>query len=38
MNQTEGRKQAIYNFIDGFTKENHYPPTIREIGNAIGVH
>jgi len=38
MNQTEDRKQAIYNFIDDFTKKNHYPPTIREIGNAIGVH
>lgn len=38
MNQTENRKQAIYDFIDSFSRENHYPPTIREIGNAIDVH
>ena len=38
MNQTEDRKQAIYDFIDSFTHEYHYPPTIREIGRGIGVH
>ena len=38
MNQIEERKQAIYDFINSFTREYHYPPTIREIGHGIGVH
>lgn len=37
MNQIEERKQAIYDFIDDFTNEKHYPPTIREIGESIGI-
>jgi repressor LexA len=31
------RQQGIYRFIRQFVTERHYPPTIREIGGALGI-
>ena len=31
------RQKAIISFIQGFFTENAYPPTIREIGKAVGI-
>ena len=31
------RQQRIYRFIRQFSLENHYPPTIREIGSALEI-
>lgn len=31
------RQRGIYRFIRQFVRENHYPPTIREIGSALGI-
>jgi repressor LexA len=31
------RQQAIHEFIRGFLGENGYPPSIREIGKAVGI-
>jgi repressor LexA len=31
------RQKKILNFLDAFTRENEYPPTIREIGAAVGI-
>lgn len=31
------RQQAMIEFIRSFTEENQYPPTIREIGEAVGI-
>ncbi|HEY4688092.1 MAG TPA: transcriptional repressor LexA [Anaerolineae bacterium] len=31
------RQQAIVEFIQRFTRERHYPPTIREIGQEVGI-
>lgn len=31
------RQQRIYRFIRQFASEHHYPPTIREIGSALGI-
>ena len=31
------RQQAILEFIQRFTRERHYPPTIREIGQEVGI-
>lgn len=31
------RQQRIYRFIRRFTQEHNYPPTIREIGTALGI-
>ncbi len=31
------RQKKILEFIREFTRENHYPPTIREIGEAVGI-
>ncbi|HOT91204.1 MAG TPA: transcriptional repressor LexA [Anaerolineae bacterium] len=33
----EERKQAILTFLENYIAENGYPPTVREIGDAIGV-
>ena len=30
------RQRQVYDFIGSFTNENGYPPSIREIGSAIG--
>lgn len=31
------RQQEVLNFISDFTKENTYPPTVREIGTHFGI-
>lgn len=31
------RQQRMYDFIRSFTEENQYPPTIREIGEAVDI-
>ncbi len=31
------RQQAIYEYICAYTKEHSYPPSVREIGNAVGL-
>lgn len=31
------RQQAIIEFIQRFTRDHHYPPTIREIGHDVGI-
>jgi repressor LexA len=31
------RQGKILNFLKAFTRENEYPPTIREIGSAVGI-
>ena len=31
------RQQEVLTFISGFTKENEYPPTVREIGDHFGI-
>lgn len=31
------RQQRMYEFIRSFTEENQYPPTIREIGEAVDI-
>jgi len=31
------RQQKILSFLETFTQENEYPPTIREIGAAVGI-
>lgn len=31
------RQQGIYRFIRQFVRDKHYPPTIREIGEALGI-
>lgn len=31
------RQQRMYDFIRSFSEENQYPPTIREIGEAVGI-
>lgn len=31
------RQQRMYDFIRFFAEENQYPPTIREIGEAVGI-
>jgi len=36
-NRLSERQMAILQFIVNFLDAHHYPPTIREIGNAIGV-
>lgn len=31
------RRRKIIEFLEAFEAENHYPPTIREIGQAVGI-
>jgi repressor LexA len=31
------RQRNILGFLEGFIRENNYPPTIREIGEAVGI-
>jgi repressor LexA len=31
------RQEKILSFVEDFTRENEYPPTIREIGAAVGI-
>ena len=35
--QCQSRKERIIAYIRAHTADKHYPPTIREIGKAIGV-
>jgi len=37
MKQITGRQQEVLDFISNFTKENNYPPTVREIGEYFGI-
>lgn len=37
MKQISDTKDRIYNFIVSFTCEHLYPPTIREIADAVGL-
>ena len=37
MKQITERQQEVLNFISDFTRENHYPPTVREIGDHFGI-
>lgn len=32
-----GRQQEVLDFISSFTRENNYPPTVREIGMHFGI-
>ena len=36
MKPMTSRQRQVYEFIGSFTDQNGYPPSIREIGNAIG--
>ncbi len=37
MKQITERQQEVLTFITNFTKENEYPPTVREIGDHFGI-
>ena len=37
MKQITERQQEVLDFISNFTKENNYPPTVREIGEYFGI-
>lgn len=37
MKQITGRQQEVLDFISSFTKENNYPPTVREIGDHFNI-
>lgn len=37
MKKLENPQQAIYDFIYNYYKENGYPPSVREIGQAVGL-
>lgn len=37
MKQITERQQEVLDFISSFTKENNYPPTVREIGEHFGI-
>ena len=37
MKQITGRQQEVLDFISSFTKENNYPPTVREIGEHFSI-
>lgn len=37
MKQITERQQEVLNFISSFTKENNYPPTVREIGEHFSI-
>jgi repressor LexA len=30
-------RQAVYEFVQGYIAEHGYPPTVREIGEAVGL-
>jgi repressor LexA len=32
-----GRQQEIWNFLTQYVDEHGYPPTVREIGEAVGL-
>ena len=33
-----GRQQEIFDFLVGYQEQHGYPPTVREIGSALGLH
>lgn len=37
MKEITARQQQVLDFIKGFTKENSYPPTVREISEHFGI-
>lgn len=37
MKELTPKQQEIYDFIVQFTQENGYPPSVREIGQAVGL-
>ena len=37
MNQLSPKQARIYEFILSFTQENGYPPSVREIAEAVGL-
>ncbi len=37
MNQLSPKQERIYDFILSFTRENGYPPSVREIAEAVGL-
>ncbi|MBD0338906.1 MAG: repressor LexA, partial [Thermoleophilia bacterium] len=32
-----GRQQEIFDFLVGYQEQHGYPPTVREIGEAVGL-
>ncbi len=37
MNKLTAKQQRVYDFIQSFTAEHGYPPSVREIGAAVGL-
>ena len=37
MNQLSPKQTRIYEFILSFTEQNGYPPSVREIADAVGL-
>ena len=37
MNQLSPMRQRILDYVTAFTRENGYPPTVREICDAVGL-
>lgn len=37
MKEISGKRQEIYDFIVAFTREHGYPPSVREMGGAVGL-
>lgn len=37
MKKSQQKINEVYDFIKEFTEENNYPPTVREIGQHIGI-
>ena len=37
MEKLTAKQQQIYDYISVFTAENGYPPSVREIGQAVGL-
>lgn len=32
----DSQRKSLFNFLVTFTEDNHYPPSLREIGDALG--
>lgn len=37
MKKLDNPQQAIYEYIQAYYKENGFPPSVREIGQAVGL-
>ena len=37
MKELTRQQQAVYDFVKSYIEEKSYPPTIREIGAAVGL-